>query len=255
MSRGVFMRCVAVLLAGLVVAACASQSGGGGAGGAAGGGAGGGGGDVATQGSGARGHVTTPAQRGDGSKGTAGASDGHQMSSDGAGGSNTPHGPEFIKIPPGGFGVDALGDTSTETVTVANPSNGVQHIEGVTIAGANTGDFKIIATSCTGTTLAAGQTCTVQVKFAPVANGTRTAEVQVTAKGAEPVTATIQGTVGAGGTSTDSGGTSTDSGATSTDTGATSTDTGGTSTDTGGTSTDTGGTSTDTGGTSTDSGH
>src|SRR5690348_979155 len=135
MSRGVLLRCVAALFAGLVVAACAGQgsagSGGGGGGGAGGGG---GGGDVATQGSGARGHGTTSNTRGDGTNGNSGASDGQQMNSDGGGGTNTPHGPMFIKLPPGGFEVGAPGDTSTETITVGNASNQAQQIEGVTFA-------------------------------------------------------------------------------------------------------------------------
>jgi hypothetical protein len=153
----------------------------------------------------------------------------------------------FIKLPPGGFGVDAPGDTSTETITVGNASNETQQIEGVTFAGANAGDFQIIASSCTSTTLASGQSCAVRVKFAPVAKGTRTAEVQVTAKNAEAASATVQATVGSGGTSTGPGATSTGSGGTSTDSGVTSTDSGGTSTDSGGTSTDSGGTSTGSG--------
>ena len=222
MSRGVVLRCVAVLFAGLVVAAC----GGGGGGGAGAGGGGGGDGTNGNAGVGGGGG-------GDGTKGNAGVGGGHGMTSDGGGGSNTPHGPAFIKLPPGGFQVDAPGDTSTETITVGNASKEAQQIEGVTIAGANAGDFQITASSCTGTTLASGQTCTVHVKFAPVAKGTRTAEVQVTAKDAEATTATVQGTVGSGGSSTSSGGPSTSSGGPSTSSGGPSTSSGGPSTDSG----------------------
>jgi hypothetical protein len=118
----------------------------------------------------------------------------------------------FIKLPPGGFGVDNLGDASTETITVGNASKEAQQIEGVTIAGANPGEFEITANGCTGATLASGQTCAVQVKFAPTAEGTRTAEVQVTPKDAKAATATVQGAVEAGGPSIGSGGPSTDSG-------------------------------------------
>jgi ASPM-SPD-2-Hydin domain-containing protein len=179
-SRGVVLRCVVALLAGLVVAACGSGGGGGDDGG---GGGGGGGGDTKSKSGG----------------------DDHGTTSAGGGGSNTPHGPVFIKVPPGRFGVDHLGDTSTATITVGNDSKEAQQIEGATITGADAGDFQITANACTGTTLAPGQTCTVQVRFAPSAEGTRTADVQVTPKDAPAATATVQGAVVAGGQSTDSG--------------------------------------------------
>ena len=55
----------------------------------------------------------------------------------------------------------------------------------VAMSGANTGDFALLsgASSCSGTTLAAGSSCTISVQFAPTAEGSRTADLMVSAPG------------------------------------------------------------------------
>jgi len=64
------------------------------------------------------------------------------------------------------------------TVTVSNTGlGGPLAISGVTLTGANAGDFAISSDGCTGTSLAAGGTCTVGVSFAPAATGTRSASL------------------------------------------------------------------------------
>ena len=62
-----------------------------------------------------------------------------------------------------------------QTITVKNTGNATLHIFTVSLQGANPGDFKITANSCSGAALAVGATCTVSVQFKPLAVGTRTA--------------------------------------------------------------------------------
>jgi hypothetical protein len=69
------------------------------------------------------------------------------------------------------FGGVRPGNTATaQTVTLTNNGNTTVHVTTATLTG--DASFSLVANSCTGATLAAGATCTVQVGFAPANVGT-----------------------------------------------------------------------------------
>ena len=77
------------------------------------------------------------------------------------------------------FPSQPVGTTSqSTTVTVSNTGPGRPlAISGVTLSGANAGDFAINSDACTGTSLAVNGTCTIGVSFAPTAVGARSASL------------------------------------------------------------------------------
>ncbi len=90
-----------------------------------------------------------------------------------------------IAVVPGttGFGAVKVGTTSKPaTIAVANAGAQAVTINGITLGGADAGDFHITATTC-GATLSGGTHCTVTVTFQPTATGTRTAVLQVSDTG------------------------------------------------------------------------
>jgi hypothetical protein len=88
------------------------------------------------------------------------------------------------------FGDQPVGTTSSPaTVTITNTGTdqlAIDGVDGVTIGGANPGSFQASNDGCSGQTVAAGGTCTVDVSFAPV-NGagsySASLDVQDTADG------------------------------------------------------------------------
>jgi hypothetical protein len=77
-----------------------------------------------------------------------------------------------------GFGSVATGSTSAaQTVTVTNSGSAAAPVSGVSASG----DFS--QTNTCGSSLAAGGSCTVTVRFAPTATGSRTGNLTVTAAG------------------------------------------------------------------------
>jgi hypothetical protein len=94
-----------------------------------------------------------------------------------------------------GFGSQGLGSpTAPRTVTVANNLSAAVTFSGITIGGANPGDFIQSATTC-GPTLAAQANCTISIQFAPVATGARTATLTISSNAANsPQTVTLTGT-------------------------------------------------------------
>ncbi|MFF5288762.1 choice-of-anchor D domain-containing protein [Paractinoplanes globisporus] len=77
-----------------------------------------------------------------------------------------------------GFGSVATGSTSAaQTVTVTNSGTASAPVSGISI----TGDFN--QTNTCGTSIAAGGSCTVSVRFAPTAAGARSGNLTVTASG------------------------------------------------------------------------
>jgi hypothetical protein len=77
-----------------------------------------------------------------------------------------------------GFGSVATGATSAaQTVTVTNSGSAAAPVTGVSI----TGDFS--QSNTCGSSIAAGSSCTVTVRFAPSASGSRTGNLTVTASG------------------------------------------------------------------------
>ncbi|MFC7275708.1 choice-of-anchor D domain-containing protein [Paractinoplanes rhizophilus] len=86
----------------------------------------------------------------------------------------------LISISPStlGFGTVATGSTSAaQTVTVTNSGSAAAPVSGISI----TGDFA--QTNTCGSSIAAGGSCTVTVRFAPTATGSRTGNLTVTASG------------------------------------------------------------------------
>ncbi|WP_433380356.1 choice-of-anchor D domain-containing protein [Actinoplanes sp. CA-142083] len=77
-----------------------------------------------------------------------------------------------------GFGTVATGSTSAaQAVTVTNSGSAAAPVSGISI----TGDFS--QTNTCGSSIAAGGSCTVTVRFAPTAAGSRTGNLTVTASG------------------------------------------------------------------------
>lgn len=87
------------------------------------------------------------------------------------------------------FGHQPAGQTSgNRTVTVTNVASTPTTISAITLAGVNSGDFRVTGGTCAGATVAADRTCTVTVAFAPAAAGTKTATLLVTPTGTGPAT-------------------------------------------------------------------
>jgi hypothetical protein len=89
------------------------------------------------------------------------------------------------------------GPTATQQSTVTNSGTETVDLDAVTIGGADAGDFAQLAdegTDCTAaTTLAAGQTCEVRIRFDPAATGARSASVTVQSNAAD-VSVELSGT-------------------------------------------------------------
>ncbi len=92
------------------------------------------------------------------------------------------------------FGNQALNTTSSsKAVKLQNMGSAAVSISSIAIAGANAGDFT--ETNGCGTSLAAGASCTITVKFIPKALGARSASVTVKDNAAgSPHTAALSGT-------------------------------------------------------------
>ena len=166
MSRGALVLCLVALLAGVGVGACGGSDG---------------------SGSGAGGDSKAASAP----KGTAtgGDEDGDHTTT----GHPGPDGPAFGP-PHGDFGPTARGAASKETLEVKNESGDAQTVDGIQIAGANKDDFEITKNDCAvGTELQPGQTCTVEVTFAPGAEGERKASLQVTDKSGAVAKGELQG--------------------------------------------------------------
>lgn len=105
-------------------------------------------------------------------------------------------GPPAVTLSAGSvdLGVANVGGTAIGTpVTVSNTGTGLLNISGITVTGANPGDFTT-STSC-GATLAAGATCTVTPRFTPATTGSRSASVEIADDAAgSPQTISLTGT-------------------------------------------------------------
>ncbi len=93
------------------------------------------------------------------------------------------------------FGNQPIAVSSTaQTITLTNNTGAALSIAGLTIGGANPGDFAEIANSC-GTSAAAGGTCTIEVSFTPSDTGQRTATLSITDNASNsPQTVSLTGT-------------------------------------------------------------
>jgi hypothetical protein len=93
------------------------------------------------------------------------------------------------------FAAQTVGTTSApKAVTITNNRSVVVSMDGFGLTGANGGDFGDPSTTC-GSTLAARKSCKVEVTFAPLAAGKRSAVLNVndTAMGS-PQTVNLAGT-------------------------------------------------------------
>jgi hypothetical protein len=80
------------------------------------------------------------------------------------------------------FGDQPVGKTSApQNVTLKNVGSTPLNFAGISITGANAGDFS--QTNTCGTSIAAGANCTITVTFTPTAKGTRTAAVSISDDG------------------------------------------------------------------------
>jgi hypothetical protein len=93
------------------------------------------------------------------------------------------------------FGTQPVDTTSTaQTITLSNGGSAALSISGLTITGANSGDFVEVADTC-GSVLVGGGNCTIGVAFTPSATGQRTATLSITDNASgSPQTATFTGT-------------------------------------------------------------
>ncbi len=87
---------------------------------------------------------------------------------------------------------------TTRTVTVTSTGGFAARVTALALAGADAPDFLVTADTCTGTMLYPGDACTVQLLFLPLAAGSRTADLQVTATTpSPPIPARLVGVGGA----------------------------------------------------------
>jgi Abnormal spindle-like microcephaly-assoc'd, ASPM-SPD-2-Hydin len=94
-----------------------------------------------------------------------------------------------------GFGTIAVGNSSTQALTFMNTGTAPLSINSVRVTGTNPGDFQLQQNTCSGAQLPGGGSCTVSVRFAPTATGTRSATVRFshTATGS-PLPVSVTGT-------------------------------------------------------------
>jgi hypothetical protein len=91
--------------------------------------------------------------------------------------------PAALSVSPAGltFASQAVGSTSaTRGFVLSNSGGGALIINSVALGGAQAGDFAIASDGCTGATIAANATCTIEIAFKPTASGTRSAAVSIT---------------------------------------------------------------------------
>jgi hypothetical protein len=92
------------------------------------------------------------------------------------------------------FGNQKVGTSSpAQTVTLTNSGTATLTIASIKITGTNSSDFS--ETNTCGTSLAAGASCTISVKFKPTTTGTRTGTLSVTDNAAgSPQSVSLTGT-------------------------------------------------------------
>lgn len=88
--------------------------------------------------------------------------------------------------------------SDAQDVTLTNTGGAQVKVDTVEVAGANAGDFVVSSDGCRGRRLLAGfnDTCTIRVRFAPLAAGARAATLRVVDENAVVHTTTLSGTGG-----------------------------------------------------------
>lgn len=83
-----------------------------------------------------------------------------------------------------GFGDGIVAtSSSTKEVTIANDGAGALVVDDLSIGGANAGDFSVDSSTCGGS-VAAGDSCVVDVAFKPSATGSRAASLEISSNDA-----------------------------------------------------------------------
>lgn len=98
--------------------------------------------------------------------------------------------------PPGiqSFGTVATGSASADvTYTITNAGDVSTGAMTVALGGANPNDFAITSQTCSGTMLAAGASCTIDIQFVPTLTGPRSAVMTATVNPGGSVTASLSG--------------------------------------------------------------
>ena len=104
--------------------------------------------------------------------------------------------PAISLTPPShAFGSTSLGTpTATQAFVATNTGSAPLHIGAVSLTGADPGDFDVHADGCSETTLGPAATCTVDVRFDPIAGGARSASLRVASDAAtSPSTSALTG--------------------------------------------------------------
>jgi hypothetical protein len=78
------------------------------------------------------------------------------------------------------FGVQRVGTSSTQTVTIRNDGNTDLHMSGMSLGGTGVAAYSLAPGPCQGNAIAPGATCTFSVTFRPGAVQTYTATVSIT---------------------------------------------------------------------------
>jgi FG-GAP-like repeat/Cep192 domain 4 len=103
----------------------------------------------------------------------------------------------FLTPSPGrlNFGAINAGTTSAAmTTTLVNTGNASLTLTGISIAGVDAGDFSVSSNNC-GSSLNAGSSCAVSVKFTPTAGGARAGTVSISDNASNsPQTVVLSGT-------------------------------------------------------------
>ncbi|HET6165643.1 MAG TPA: choice-of-anchor D domain-containing protein, partial [Marmoricola sp.] len=92
------------------------------------------------------------------------------------------------------FGVQTVGVASgPQLVTLDNHGTADMHVSGLSLGGANPGDFSTSGDTCTGATIAPNASCTVSVAFTPTAVDGRTASLDFATDSPVPATVSLSG--------------------------------------------------------------
>jgi hypothetical protein len=89
----------------------------------------------------------------------------------------------------------AVGTASgPQTVVVSNPTAGSGQVASVEIAGPDASEFEIGGESCAGATLGQGESCLVEVSFAPQSSGAKSAMLEIALEGEPTILVPLTGT-------------------------------------------------------------
>ena len=92
------------------------------------------------------------------------------------------------------FGGQTVGvPSNSHLVTLSNQGTADMHVSGLSLSGANTGDFALSGNTCTGATVAPSASCVVSVTFTPAGAGNRSADLAFATDSAVPASVSLTG--------------------------------------------------------------